>query len=659
RSMATPTRLEDGTVVWDGLSLDVTLLVRTEQALRESEERYRRLVEAAPDAILTHQDGRITFVNAKAAELLGAPAPEALIGRDSAALLDPDATAAAWLTRRTSEPVEHRLRRLDGRPVDVEITSVQVTEGGRPALQSVIRDITRRRRAAENEERYRRLVETAPAAILTYRASGITFANARALELLQASSLAELRGRPPASFVHPDDVPLLEISCERLEQPANAIVEPSEIRIIRLDGRPVDVEMTCVPITEEGEAAVQVVLLDITERKRAQERIRHLAHHDALTGLPNRVLLLDRLNQALAHARRDGARVAVLMLDLDAFKDVNDTLGHPVGDQLLCAVAERLRGTIRQSDTLARFGGDEFVLVQAGLPDRSGALMLAHKIIDSLARPFVVEGQEVHTTTSIGVALFPEHGERPDRLLKNADLALYRAKARGRNGFELYVDEMQAVVHARKALENDLRRAAERNQLSLLYQPQLDLRSDRLAGVEALLRWRHPRRGAVAPRQFVPLAEASGLIRPIGAWILEEACRQARRWMRAGTPVRVGVNLSAGQCREAGFVDLVARLLVRHQLEPALLELEITESLLMDPSSEDVAATLRILADNGVQLSIDDFGTGYSSLAYLKRFPVHRIKLDRSFVSGIGRDSEDEAIVRAVLGLGRSLGKEI
>jgi diguanylate cyclase (GGDEF)-like protein len=405
------------------------------------------------------------------------------------------------------------------------------------------------------------------------------------------------------SLVHRDDLPILD-ACSAGPSVGPGILEANGVRIVRVDGRLVDAEISCVPSIEQGEPAVQVVLLDVTERKRAQERIRHLAHHDALTGLPNRLLLLDRLEQAVAQARREGQGFAVLMLDLDDFKDVNDTLGHPLGDQLLCAVAERLRRAIRQVDTLARFGGDEFVVVQTGLQDPSGVVVLAHKIIDVLARGFVIEEQQVHTSASIGIALFPEDGTEPDRLLKNADLALYRAKTQGRNRFELYVEELQTEVHARKQLESDLPRAVEQGDLRLVYQPQFELATRRIVGAEALLRWTHPERGAIPPKDFIPVAEASGLIHPIGAWALEQACRQARDWLLAGTPVRVSVNLSAAQCKQPGFVDTVARLLVRHQVEPRLLDLEITEGLFMDPFAECISSNLRILAENGVQLSI-------------------------------------------------------
>ena len=654
---------------------DITELMRRDALLREREAQLGAIVDNLPGVVyrrVLHPDGRITFPyhSARLGSRYGLD-PQALV--DSASPLQramhPDDREnwrrAVLESARELTPFEFNFRfYTPGRELRWvrSVATPMRLDDGTVVWDGVSLDITQlietEQALRESEERYRRLVETAPVAILIYQHSRVTFANAKSLELFGAGSFADLAGRTAMSLVHPDDLPLLG-ACSEDPAAGPGILEANEVRVVRLDGRLVDAEISCVPSTERGEPAVQVVLLDITERKRAQERIRHLAHHDALTGLPNRLLLLDRLQQAVAQARRDGQRFAVLMLDLDDFKDVNDTLGHSLGDQLLCAVAERLRRTIRQSDTLARFGGDEFVLVQTGLEDLSGVMALAHKIVDVLARGFLLDEQQVHTTASIGVALYPDDGTEPDRLLKNADLALYRAKAQGRNRFEFYVHDLQTEIHARKQLESDLRRAVEQGDLRLVYQPQFELGSRRIVGAEALLRWTHPERGAIPPRQFIPVAEATGLIHPIGTWILEQACRQARAWMLAGTPLRVSVNLSAAQCRQSGFVDTVARLLVRHEVDPALLDLEITESLFMDPSADCIGSNLRILAENGVQLSIDDFGTGYSSLAYLKRFPVHRIKLDQTFVQGIGQDPEDEAIVRAVLGLGRGLGKQI
>ena len=669
RSLATPTERDDGSVSWDGISFDVTELKATEQALRESEERYRRLVEASPDAIVIHHDGRIRFANLRAAELAGVAGPGELVGRPIADLLDrigpldhEPGTRRRADRGAVAEAREARIQRADGQPIPVEVTAVAIADGGRPAVQIVLRDISKRKRAQEalreSEERYRGLIQTAPIALLIHRQGRIRFANAKASELFGVGVPSALRGRSLISFVWHEDRPIVRLLMRRLRE-RRGLAEPCEIRLCRLDGTLVDVEFSALGITEHGAPAVQVVLLDVTARKRAEARIRYFAHHDVLTGLPNRALLQDRLQQSLAQARRDKQKLAVMMLDLDHFKDVNDTLGHPVGDQLLCAVARRLRSIVRESDTLARFGGDEFVLIQTVLNDRAGAGILARKIADTLAEPYVVDGHEVRTSASLGIAVYPDDGKVPDTLLKSADMALYRAKAGGRASFEFYLDEMRSEVHTRKALEDDLRRGLERSEFRLLYQPQIALDTGRLIGVEALLRWCHPEHGVMVPRTFLPLAERTGLIGPIGQWVLEEACRQASAWARAGTATRVGVNLATAQCRQPGFVAALVGLLERFDLAAGLLDLEITESWLLGSCDGHVSSNLLRLSALGVTISIDDLGTGHSSLSDLKRLPIDHIKLACPFVAGIGRSVEDEAITRALITLGHSLDKRV
>ena len=399
--------------------------------------------------------------------------------------------------------------------------------------------------------------------------------------------------------------------------------------------------------------------VDITARKAAESRIEHLALHDALTGLPNRALLLDRLGHTLERARRAGIGAAIMALDLDGFKDVNDSFGHDAGDRLLCAVAERIAGLIRGSDTLARVGGDEFALVQGDIRGPEAAVSLARKVLTSLVVPFDLHGQEVHASASLGIALFPGDGHGPADLLRSADLALYRAKQEGRRRYQLFNRAMDAEAQTRRRVERELRSALERGELSLYYQPQLDLETDRFTAVEALVRWHHPKRGLVLPGEFVPVAEASGLIHHLGAWVLREACCQAQAWREHGLTLAMGVNVSPAQLRHPDGLGAVDEALRVSGLDPRLLELEITEGLLVELSGGTTGDQLAALANRGVQIAIDDFGTGYSSLAYLKRLPVQRIKIDRSFVRGIGTDPEDEAVVQAIVGLGHALGKKV
>ncbi|MCK9684814.1 EAL domain-containing protein [Scleromatobacter humisilvae] len=402
------------------------------------------------------------------------------------------------------------------------------------------------------------------------------------------------------------------------------------------------------------------VIQDITERKAQDARIEHLAYHDSLTGLPNRTMLMDRLGQALSQAQRLDQQLAVLFIDLDRFKLVNDSLGHHVGDQLLQEIARRLRTTLRDADTVARVGGDEFQVVVANVGGPTGAARIAEKLMRALGEPFTLEGQELHVTASLGLSLFPRDGDSGALLLKYADIALYEAKGEGRNAYRFFSPEMNAQAHGRLRLENDLRRAVERHELELHYQPQLDLATGEVCAVEALVRWRHPVRGLVLPNAFIPMAEETGLVLGIGEWVLNEACRQVAQWQREGVAdgLRVAVNISARQLQRAGLDTAVRRALSLSGLPAPCLELEITESsVMLDPlHAQSVLQSLREL---GVLLSIDDFGTGYSSLAYLKRLPLDRLKIDRSFIGGIPTDSDDAAIVETIIVMTHKLGLRV
>ena len=377
-----------------------------------------------------------------------------------------------------------------------------------------------------------------------------------------------------------------------------------------------------------------------------------LAQKDALTGLQNRASFQERLQETLARAKRTGSQVAVLCLDLDRFKAVNDTLGHPVGDALLRKVAERLQSTVREGDVVARLGGDEFAVLQADTAQPQAAETLAARLVDLLARTYLVDGHMLNIGTSVGVALSPSDASDADELMKRADLALYRAKSDGRGAFRFFEPGMDARMKARRTLELDLRQALALKEFSLAYQPQIDLVTNTITGFEALIRWHHPERGEVQPADFIPLSEEIGIITPIGEWVLRTACREAAGWAK---PVSIAVNLSPVQFRSPKLVEIVMSALARSGLEPSRLELEITESALL-ADTETVLATLNTLRALGVRISMDDFGTGYSSLSYLRKFSFDKIKIDRSFVSDMIDDKDCGAIVRAVAGLGASLG---
>ena len=404
-------------------------------------------------------------------------------------------------------------------------------------------------------------------------------------------------------------------------------------------------------------AQVNLDLAAAVEKKDSQ--IDHVVHYDTLTKLPNRLLFLDRLDQELIRAQRDNSMMALLTADLDRFKQVNDSFGHPVGDQLLQVVAGRLAGQIRACDTVARVAGDEFCIALTGVKTTHAAGEVAQKILDSFAHnPISIGDSEIFITLSIGISVYPVDGVNTTTLLKNADAALHQAKAEGRNNFQYYEAQMNASAWQRLKLETELRRALEREEFVLYYQPKVDLESGKIIGMEALLRWQSPERGLVAPGEFIPLLEETGLILPVGEWVLRAACKQARTWQAEGLPdIRIAVNLSMLQFKQPDFAGLVLNILKENGLDPALgaIELELTESLLMNNAAGAVDTLIR-LHEAGIQFSIDDFGTGYSSLSYLKRFPINSLKIDQSFVRGLSSGSEDEAIVAAIIALAHSLG---
>jgi len=398
---------------------------------------------------------------------------------------------------------------------------------------------------------------------------------------------------------------------------------------------------------------------DITDQKEAEARIRHAAYHDALTGLPNRTHLSIAMEQALADARRAEAEVAVMFIDMDRFKLINDTLGHHVGDEMLVEVARRLKECVRESDIVARLGGDEFVVVLTGMTAASAATSVAGKLLAALARPYEIAAHVLHSSPSIGISVYPVDGADSATLMKNADTAMYHAKEQGRNNAQYFTAAMNATAAARMELEHELRGALAAGQFELHYQPQVYAGSGRVCCVEALIRWRHPRRGLLSPLDFIPLAEETGLIEPIGAWVLDEACRQLAAWRRAGIDgLGMAINLSAHQLRSPRLVDMVRETLLRHALREGDIELEVTESVAMT-NPERAIGQLRALRELGVRLAIDDFGTGYSSLAYLKNLPIQALKLDRSFVRDIETDGNDAAICAATIALAHSLGLKV
>ena len=529
------------------------------------------------------------------------------------------------------------------------MTDLQNTTVSKKELEDAMRVLR------EAEERYRQLVESSPNGIVVACDNLLMFANPYAVRLLGATAPEQLVGRPLLEFVHPDSQGLVREIIGMLLHGQSSIAM-HEIRLARLDGSPLDAELTIIALSFEGRPAAQCVVRDITEIKQHRAQLEQMARHDALTGLANRNLLLDRLEHALNYAKRYACQATVVFMDLDNFKVINDSLGHNQGDALLKIIADRLPQCVRDVDTVARLGGDEFVIVLFDQPrEGQGIAPVLERIQKSIAQPIVLGSHEYSVTGSIGFATYPHDGEEPETLLRNADTAMYRAKEQGRNNFQAYSDEMHARVSERLALQSSLRRALERGEFSVFYQPQVDLRKGTIIATEALIRWRHPERGLVSPDSFIPLAEETGLIVPIGEWVLRTACAQNKAWQAMGLPpIRVAVNLSARQFRQPDLIKVIQGALHDAGLEARYLELELTESLIMQNPDEAVKIMTALQA-MGSTLAIDDFGTGYSSLSALKRFPLSRLKIAQMFIHDIPADADSVAIAHAVISLGGSM----
>lgn len=506
----------------------------------------------------------------------------------------------------------------------------------------------------DSELRHRRLFETAGDGILVLDCEEGTVhdLNSQCAQMLDVRP-AEVRGR------RLEDIAILDrfgggaAMVDALR--ATGQIKWDEWSWDKTDGTAVSVEVVGTTYRAGARLLAQCTFRDILARKEAEARVRYLALHDALTGLPNRTLLLDRLNQAMAHARRDQTQVALLLLDLDHFKNINDSLGHLVGDGLLEEVSKRIRSVLRETDTPARLGGDEFVVAASGLTDVADAEGLAQRILEALKPAATIQGHSLRIGTSIGIAMYPGDGDNPAALLQAADTAMYQAKKKGRGAYRLFTRDLSMAAERWHTLSNDLHGACERGEFVLHYQPQYCLDKSRITGVEALIRWHHPTEGMVQPGLFIPLLEEHGKMVEVGRWVLRTACAQNMAWQKQGLPaVRVAVNLSAQQFYRGDIVRTVREALDDTGLKPEWLELELTESLTLD----DTEATMRIMTDlkaMGVKLSLDDFGTGWSSLGYLKRFPLDRIKIDRSFVRDMMNDHSTAAIVHSILDLARQL----
>ena len=507
-------------------------------------------------------------------------------------------------------------------------------------------------RFAEKEEQFRATMEAAQVGIFVLQDQLFKYANPHFLKLFGYTGDELLAGLGPLDLVIPEQHAFV---LDQMAQRAAGIGgHDYELTAIRKDGSQFPLLVLGSPSIFDGRPASVGTVLDLSAQKAAERRIRELADFDALTGLPNRRLLQARFSQLLATAEREESEIAVIFLDLDHFKRVNDSLGHSVGDDLLCEVATRLVSAVRRVDTLARLGGDEFIFALPGIT-AAAAVEVARRLLEVCVTPFAAAGHELTVTSSLGISIFPQDGRDLETLLKNADAAMYRAKESGRNAFQFYASEMNTATLERLLMESNLRRALLQQEFVLYYQPLVSLQSGLIIGVEALIRWLHPDLGMIMPDRFIHVAEETGLINRIGDWVLCEACRQAQAWCDAGLPPLImAVNVAPVQFRQAGFVEVVAGALAASGLEASRLELEVTERTVMHDADIHLG-TLSALHRMGVELSLDDFGTGYSSLAYLKRFPVGKLKIDRSFVSDLDVDADDRAIASTIVSMGRNL----
>jgi diguanylate cyclase (GGDEF)-like protein/PAS domain S-box-containing protein len=641
---------------------DITPLKEAQQQLQLSEEKFAKAFHSSPDGLLISRqsDGLLVEINDGFSRITGYHSSLSLDRTTLDLGIWVDLNERQQLLEQLSrdgfvKDFTSHIRRRDGQIRLCEISSRPLPIGGEDCMLTIARDITERHQMQEKLQLAATVFEsTAEGVLITDTRQRINAVN-RAFSEITGYSEDEAIGETPrllASGLH--DSAFYAAMWYQLTAEGHW---QGEISNRRKNGEiyPSWLTISAVRNRDKFITHFVAVFADISSLKQAQARLDYQAHHDPLTGLPNRTLFESRLHAALVHSKEADSLGAVLFLDLDRFKHINDSLGHPVGDLLLKGIAHRLKDSLRDIDTVARLGGDEFIILLPGLQTATDAEAIATKLLNSFSAPFQAGEHEFFISTSIGTALFPTDGADVATLIKNADAAMYRSKAKGRNRVEGYTRDLTAQASERIALEHELRRAIERNEFSLSYQPKVSLLTQRLVGAEALIRWSHPTFGDVPPERFIPLAEENGMILQIGEWVLEKACRQLHQWNQTYDVFgSLSVNLAGAQLRQPNLVTRIEQLLTHYELQPGLLQLEITENFIMS-QTEEALSVLHRLKKLGVQLAIDDFGTGYSSLSYLKRLPLDILKIDQSFVRGLPDDPHDAAIVRAIIALGRSM----
>jgi diguanylate cyclase (GGDEF)-like protein/PAS domain S-box-containing protein len=637
----------------------------TRPATALGEAAARELIASAGDGFLAFdRDLRISAWNPRMEELTGVT-PDSALGKgllevfppprqaEVAALLD---RALAGETVASDDFVWSSPDAISERWLGAVFAPLRESAGGIRGVVGILRDVTARRMVAEASApiapQFRRLVEQAVVGMYVLQDGRYRYANPRLAATLGYTQAEILALDSIANIVALDDHALV-FSRVRQTLEGSEDGSPYTFHAIHKSGRPVEVEVLEAAIELDGQPAIVGTLTDVTERRRMEAQIVAQAYNDPLTKLPNRARLLDRLDVDLAQAKRHGRNLAVVYIDIDFFKYVNDSWGHSIGDSLLQSLALRLKRSVREADTVARIGGDEFVILVPELRQSEDLASIATKLLNLVGRPFSLNGRTIQIAASIGIASYPEDGTDPESLLRNADAAMYRAKELGRNNFQLCTRELTQKAAEHLELQKGLRHALDAEEFVLHFQPITSIITGRTVGFEALVRWQHPQRGTVGPNVFIPVAEETGLILPLGDWVLRSACSELRRWHQAWLPdLRVSVNFSARQFRERNLAHLVERAIVESGLEPRHLEVEITESIAME-GAEIVVANLNVLRNMGVGIAIDDFGTGYSSMSYLKRYPVTSLKIDRSFVTDLPVNPADAGIVRAIIEMAR------
>ncbi|HEY3375481.1 MAG TPA: diguanylate cyclase [Candidatus Aquicultor sp.] len=632
-------------------------------AILDLDASYKLLCDKTGDAIFileAHDDsrGRIAAANQKAADMYGCTIDELLaLGIQDLEHKGPSASRwGSW--RKVIETewmrVEATHRTKDGKTVPVEIHAGPFSIGNRRHILASVRDISARKKAQEELKFKSKLLDTATDSVIVHDLDGNMLYVNEAAYTTRGYTEEELLNLP---LEHLDNLPRAEEGEKKqhLDELYASGGNVFETGHVRKNGTVMPVEVSARSLEWNGKPVIASIVRDISDRKQAEEMLSFMAYYDALTGLPNRMLLNDHLELSIAHCRRDGGMLAIVCLDVDNLKTINDTLGYSTGDELLRNIAERLTGYIHEGDTVARVSGDEYVLLLSDVAHAEGVAKIAQNVLGVIEQPFEIDGHEIYTAASAGISLYPLDGTDAQSLLRNADTALHRAKEQGKNNYHFYASSMNESACKQFMIENSLRKALENQEFILYYQPQVNIMSGKMFGMEALLRWHHPELGLVPPMDFIPAAEETGLIVPIGEWVLREACGQLKQWQDKGhADIKVSVNLSVKQFELKDLVETVEQVLADTGLDPRYLELEITESIVMRDADRAIAI-LKCFDQMGIHVSIDDFGTGYSSLSYLKQFPVRKLKIDRSFIRTLETSDNDAAIVTAIVAMARSL----